>query len=289
MKSLTKLLLSGAVATLIPTLASAAPVITQNSDASALANSIAGAGITILNTPTLTGTAVQSGTFTNGTADIGIESGVVLSTGNVNEIAGANGTVTDLSTSLGGAGDAALSTIVGGAATDDASILDFDFQFGDGSVGGDLFFEFVFGSEEYLEFVDSEFNDVFGFFLDDVNVALTDSGDPISINSINPDSNAELYRDNPGGAGVFDVRLDGLTTVIQIAIANVAAGTHNFRFAIADTADGSFDSAIFIGGSSFSTGPDPTSEVPLPAALPLMMFGAGAIGFASRRRKQKNA
>jgi hypothetical protein len=66
-------------------------VITPTTNATTLANAILGSGVTLLGTPTLTGVTNQQGTFTNGASEIGFGSGLVLSSGNVNDIPGPNG------------------------------------------------------------------------------------------------------------------------------------------------------------------------------------------------------
>lgn len=266
----------------------AAPVIVENSDANALADLLIGTGINRVGNASLTvANSAQAGTFTGGAVDVGLDSGVTLSSGNINGVGGTNTgdqfTNADFSTSFGGAGDGQLSDVVGGAPTFDAAVLEFDFQF-DGGVGGDLFFSFVFGSEEYLEFVGSSFNDVFGFFVDGVNVATIGLGnDPISVNTINNGSNSSLYIDNPVASPSVDLKVDGLTTAIVISVLGLAPGNHNMKFAIADVSDSILDSIIFIGAGSFSS--EPPSEVPLPAALPLLLAGLGALRLVSRRKK----
>ncbi|MDG2226358.1 MAG: choice-of-anchor L domain-containing protein, partial [Flavobacteriales bacterium] len=47
------------------------------------------------------------------------------------------------------------------ASTEDAAILEFDFE----AVGSSISFRYVFASEEYLEYVNAGYNDVFGFFI----------------------------------------------------------------------------------------------------------------------------
>jgi hypothetical protein len=72
-----------------------------------------------------------------------------------------------------------MSDLVGGLATLDASILEFEFT----TATGDLFFDFVFSSEEYNEFL--EYNDPFALFIDDVNYALAPDGQIVSVSSVN--------------------------------------------------------------------------------------------------------
>jgi len=266
-------------------LAWAAPVIIESNDANALADALIGSGVTRVGEASLTvADSAQAGTFIYGAGDIGLKDGVVLSSGDVNGIVGTNSGdlfySNDFSSSYGGGGDADLMDIVG-TKTYDAAVLEFDFEFDNGA-GGDLFFSFVFASEEYLEFVDTAFNDVFGFFVDDVNVALVDD-DPISVNTINPGDNADYFVNNPASSPVVDLVVDGLTTAIVISVTDLAPGLHSMKFAIADTADGLLDSAIFIGGGSFSsTAP---TLVPVPAAFPLMLAGLAGLRIVSRSRK----
>lgn len=261
--------------------ASAAPVITQNNDANTLADLLIGTGITRVGDASVTGNADQFGTFNNGGTDVGFDTGVVMSSGTATDIGQANN-AENTTTAFGGAGDADLDALIP-QSTQDAAVLEFDFQFGDGSTGGDLFFSFVFGSEEYLEYVGSNFNDVFGFFVDGVNLAEI-GGEPISINNVNNTSNSAFYRDNPVGSAAIDVIFDGLTTVLTISLLDLAPGLHTMKFAIADAGDSILDSGLFIAGGSFSTEPPPTGEIPIPAAFPLFLAGLAGLRFMRRKK-----
>ena len=112
-----------------------------------------------------TGANIASGSFTGGTGIIGFESGVVLTTGSVQNVVGPN-IADDITTSNGLPGDAALDTIT--PHTMDTSVLEFDFVPSQSTVS----FQYVFTSDEYNEFANTEFNDVFAFFLNGINVAL---------------------------------------------------------------------------------------------------------------------
>jgi hypothetical protein len=276
--------------------------VTQNDNAASLVAELLGPGVSLVGTPTLTGAAVQSGTFSNGLSEVGISSGVVLSSGNVNNIPGtnSNGGVTesvggfgsgddDYSVSLGTPGDADLNSL-SGFTTFDASVLEFDFQFGDGSLGGDLFFNFVFASEEYIDYIGTSFNDVFGFFVDGTNVALVPgTSTPITINTVNNSTNSGLYINNIANtngipvAGV-DILFDGLTTVITAQALGLGMGVHSMKFAVADASDGILDAGVFLQGGSFSN--EPPAVVPVPAAV--WLFGtalAGLVGFGKRKAR----
>ncbi len=275
----------------------------QNDNAAALVAELLGPGVSLSGTPTLRGDAIQSGTFSNGLSEVGISSGVVLSSGNVNNIPGtnSNGGATetlgglgssddDYSLNVGTPGDADL-TALSGFNTFDASVLEFDFQFGDGSIGGDLFFNFVFASEEYVDYIGSDFNDVFGFFVDGTNVALVPgTSTPITINSVNNSTNSAFYVNNINNtngipvAGV-DVLFDGLTTVITAQALGLGVGVHTMKFAVADASDGILDAGVFLQTGSFSSEPPAPAVVPVPAAV--WLFGTaliGLVGFGKRRK-----
>ena len=127
-----------------------------------------------------------------------------------------------------------------------------------------LNFQYIFASEEYNEFVNSSFNDVFGFFLSEVatpnskiNLA-TIGGASVSINTINKNNNGGQFinndfKDFAGQIAPFDTQYDGFTRMIEIAAPVVAGTEYILKLAIADVRDSAFDSAVFLRG--FSTIP----------------------------------
>ena len=79
-------------------------------------------------------------------------------------------------------GDADLDTLIPGGSTFDACVLTFDFV----PQTDVLTFDYVFTSDEYNEYANTEFNDVFGFFVNGQNVALIPgTTTPVAINNVN--------------------------------------------------------------------------------------------------------
>ncbi|MFC3114303.1 choice-of-anchor L domain-containing protein [Cellvibrio fontiphilus] len=272
----TSLVAAGFIATLALSSAANALVVTPENSGSTLANTILGSGISISNV-NYTGANGASGTFTNGnSAGLSIDKGIVLSTGQATNAMGTNNT-SSAGTSNGTAGYAPL-TAIAGFNTYDATRLKFDFEF-NGGTGGDLFFNFVFGSEEYLEYVGTQFNDVFGFFVDGVNVALTPgSNDPITINTINTTQNSSLFVNNT--PATYSTQMDGFTKSLQITLKGLSAGLHSMEFAIADAGDSVLDSWIFVEAKSFADTPVGVSE---PSSLTLLGLMLMALGWSRRK------
>jgi hypothetical protein len=186
---------------------------------------------------TYAGADDASGTFTGGStigggSGIGFDGGVILSSGRVQDVVGPNndsGLTFDQLT----AGDTDLDTL-SGFVTEDAAVLEFDFT----PQASPLLFQYVFSSEEYDEYVNSQFNDVFAFFINGTNCA-TVSGPtgplPVSINTVNngnpfgtqPNSHPELYIQNDVANPLYDAQIDGFTVVLTCqAPVNVGQTNH---------------------------------------------------------------
>ncbi|MEN8218148.1 MAG: choice-of-anchor L domain-containing protein [Pseudomonadota bacterium] len=162
-------------------------------------------------------------------------------------------------------GDPDLQTLIPAFPTYDAAVLEFDFV----PVSDVITFKYVFASEEYNEYGNSDFNDVFGFFVNGVNVALLPDGVTlVSINTVNGGNpfgvnpqNPSFFIDNDCNDGPCSVNIeaDGLTVVLT-AVAQVNAGQVNHaKLAISDAGDHVLDSWVLIKVGSFQVDDVPPS------------------------------
>jgi hypothetical protein len=240
--------------------------VTESDDPFELLQCLLGPDVAISNV-TMSAAPGAAGTFTGATDVIGFGDGMILSTGNIVSIVGPN--MLDDTTFMNGfPGDTDLDALIPGFTTADATILEFDFECEGADVAS---FQYVFASEEYNEYVDSEFNDVFAFFLNGVNIAAVPTvcsspGIPVSINNVNcanpfdPPSglNCDCFRNNDldDGGGAIDTEMDGLTQVF-FAEGPLVAGTNHIKIAIADAGDMALDSNVLIRCGSFTCGVAP--------------------------------
>ena len=239
----------------------------QPADVTQILQCLVGPGVEVSNV-VLTAAPGAAGLFTNGAAIIGIDQGIVLSSGNIVTISGPN-LADDTSYDNGYPGDADLNALIPTYQTFDATILEFDFTCPDPTA---VSFQYVFASEEYNEWVGSAFNDVFGFFLNGNNIALVPAscshpGIPVAINNVDcqypyspPNGpNCNCYRNNarPEGGGLIDTEMDGLTQTFY-ATADLQSGTNHMKLAIADAGDGVLDSNVMIHCQSFACDAPPS-------------------------------
>jgi len=263
-------------ALLAVTWASAGPIVTVTSSGTTLANTLLGSGITLSGTPTLTEARPQSGTFTGGPSLVGFSSGIILSTGDASSASGNYGGPDLPSTDEGGAGNAGLSSVIGGATTYDAAVLQFNFVPNASTVT----FRYTFASAEYPDFINTKYDDAFAFFVNGTNYALVPgTSTPVSINTINALTNA-MYFKKYNAAG--DQLPYGGETVVLTFTAPVNAGIVNtIELGIADAGDAKLDSAVFIQAGSFKTEFQPFVSVPEPATFGVL--GVGFLGLALAR------
>jgi hypothetical protein len=227
-------------------------------DTSATSNDMAeamfGNGITIVSS-SYTGAVGASGIYSNGDATAPnltpSDTGVILSTGNATDVTNSSGDVNTAnwtSTNHGNSGDSDLSS-VSGQTTFDAAVFEAEFV-PEGSI---LTMQVVFSSEEYLEFVNSGFNDAVGIWVNGVQAELTVGTGDISIDNINTGSNENLYIDNAQSDDSYNTEMDGFTVTLTLKAPVNAGATNTIKIGIADGGDSIYDSNLLIAGSSVQT------------------------------------
>lgn len=230
--------------------------------ASGLATDYNGVGLSLLTSMFGGSTGISNVVYSgSGTAAYSVSnfsiSGVTSSSGGIllssGGLPGSSNSQTGYTVENGRVGDADLTAIaqtafVGAGATEDASVLSFDYFNSDPTVNT-LQLSFVFGSDEFPEWSDSSFVDVAAVFVNGVNQALFNNAtdQPLSVTS----KNLALgnFLDNTGGA--YDIEWDGFSTVLTIR-AVLVQGVNHIKIGIADTGDQQLDSGIYFGGVKLS-------------------------------------
>ncbi|MDX2135061.1 MAG: choice-of-anchor L domain-containing protein [Saprospiraceae bacterium] len=222
---------------------------------------------------TYDGNGSAIGKFSNGLTNVGFESGMIMATGDISVAVGPN-TTDNASAGFGtGGADPDLSIIAKSSNLFDLANIEFDFT----PTQTPVTFEYVFASEEYCEFVGTQYNDAFGFFIDGPGISgpfsgaanlaqIPGTGINITINDVNHQSFSGLYVNNtgPGGilcgqgpsfsAAVNELQFDGYTRRF-LAVANVIpCQTYHIKLKIADAGDSAYDSAVFLKAGSFDGG-----------------------------------
>ena len=231
-------------------------VTTDMVSAQDLVDTLLGGGVTVSNV-NYVGTGSSAGTFNGASGIIGFSDGVILSSGDISNVIGPN-TVDSVTANNNLAGDADLDGLLPAHSTMDATVLEFDFV----PIDDVITFKYVFSSDEYNEYVNSPFNDIFAFFLNGNNIAcIPGTSVPVAINNVhngNPfgvtaGSYSIYYRNNDldDGGPTIDTEMDGLTTVFTATAAVNPGEINHIKLAIADTSDHVLDSNVFIKAESF--------------------------------------
>lgn len=224
----------------------------------------------------ITGDARAFGIFTDD--PFGLTSGVVMSTGKVTDLPGTNLDDSDTGT------DFPPSDVADG----DLSELNLSF-FAD-STAEKLFFKYVFGSEEFLEYGGTSYNDSFELLLNGTNFAQLTDGKTVTINNLVPNSGDRStdhpdYINNPSFTGLAAniIQLDGYTKVLGFEGLLNKNQTNVLTIRVQDMGDGIYDSAVFIQGNVGTVDPE---AVPEPMTVGGLMAG-GAMLAAGRKLRDR--
>jgi gliding motility-associated-like protein len=252
-------------------------VITNNLSASQLAQQVKGQGVQVLN-PVINCNGSSYGSYSATNTNLGSNSGIILTTGIAADAIGPNNTG-QRSGVINTPGSALLNQVSGNT-TYDACTFEFDVI----PQGNSLSFNFIFASEEYNEWVGSDYNDLFGFYISGPNITgqqnialLPNSSTPVTINTVNGSSNTQYFVNNlnPSGASI---QYDGFTQGLDASVNVTPCQTYHMVFVIADVTDRLWDSGLFIEKIA-------SSNVSMAAAtagsIPYMVEGcnAGSVTF----------
>ena len=237
---------------------------------SLISNVFLGEGVEVLSV-TYNGSPRAIGYFSGGTQSIGIERGIIMTSGFAAKPAAGFGPPdvgqNFASNSNGSsATDANLSSIAT-AAVRDVAVYTITFK----PNSDILSFRYCFGSEEYPEYSCTSFNDVFGFFIQGPNyptptniAKIPNTNLPVSINNIHPYNdqngpnpnpcfpfNAQYYNgnSNTNKQPVYD----GYTDIFTATAMVIPCQTYTIKLAIADVFDSAYDSGVFLEARSFGT------------------------------------
>jgi hypothetical protein len=216
--------------------------VTPSDDGTQLANAVLGVGLKLVpGSAKYVGAKEGSGTFTDGPQ--GIRDAAVLTSGLVMDTVPKGTSVRtkedDFSRPAGTAGnDVLCGPLSGGVYKSlDAAVLTMEVQL-DTEYDG-VAAQFVFATEEYPHFIDQEFNDVFGVYIDGKQIAFDDKHDPITVNGPFFSTGNVLLGPQSGSA------YNGSTPLLTSGT-TATGGKHKVQIVICDTADNKRDSSVFI-------------------------------------------
>ncbi len=159
--------------------------------------------------------------------------------------------------------DKELEDITGGD-VNSPGILEFDFTTTDDSIA----FNYVFASQEYPDFVNTQFNDAFAFIITDLttgdkeNIAKVPFTNTfVSINNINQNKNSDYFIPNyqktdktkPIYKDCNMLKVGGFTTTLTAKCKVVPCRKYHLKMAVGNVSDFSLQSLVFLEAGSFKS------------------------------------
>jgi gliding motility-associated-like protein len=233
----------------------------------------------------------SAGTFTNGLTSIGIDEGILITTGSVYNAQGPNPSSPCLQSSGNGGSacpDTDLNSMISPFSVYDVTRIEFDFV----PTVDTVSFKFVWASDEYCIWSTSNYADVCGFFVSGpgidgggaysnnaINYALAPGGVAINVNSFShinywaPDyiSNNNANCNNSSACQVLnpttqlphplgtapainEVGYNAFSAVYEAKFPTIPDSTYHIKIVVADGSDGAGDSAMFLEANSWDQG-----------------------------------
>jgi len=243
----------------------------SNSATTLVKDVLTGEGVEISNV-SYTGSPKAIGEFFGASSNIGLNNGIVMSTGTVlNEVnssgfqrgpVGPNNNP-NAKTDFKLPGDVDIENLVG-KGTHDAAVLEFDFI----PDGDTVKFKYVFASEEYPTQISSGANDFFAFFISGAGITgkqnialLPGTNTSVSIETVNAGKNYSYYISNGNGLSGSQfsdgsvVNYNAFTTVLTAVSKVQPCQTYHLKIVITDVLDGIFDSGVFLEANSLNSAP----------------------------------
>jgi len=210
---------------------------------------------------------ISYGNFDRGSSSFPLESGIVLSTGNITNAG--NSVVTDNLNdgNINWETDPDVLNVLGIDQTLNATSIQFNFSTANNFVA----FKYLFASDEYQQEYPCNFRDVFAILIRPagsadpfVNIALVpETTTEVSTYTIHPNINGfceAINEDYFQGYNLPGTNFNGQTTVLMANAEVIPNEVYEIKFVIADHIDQRFDSAVFIEaegfGGSIDLGPD---------------------------------
>jgi outer membrane protein OmpA-like peptidoglycan-associated protein len=219
----------------------------------------AGKGIVKIQNFTFKGDTQSVGVFTEPSGILGMKEGIVMSTGLAVQAAGPNGRP-NAGANLEGFFFTDEHLITKGNMCDGV-VISFEFVPQYDSV----VFDFVFGSDEYPEFVGKDFNDLFGFYIypkvnppaNIRNLGCLPNKTGITVNNVNHKRNTEWYvaNDKHTDKAYEIIEWDGYTKMISTGMRVVPFKTYILKMIVADLTDCEYDSGVLLRQRSFRSLP----------------------------------
>jgi gliding motility-associated-like protein len=206
------------------------------------------------------------GYFTAGTSSFPFSNGIVLSTSTAIGTQGPNTSLLS-DDAPGWGGDSDLEQALSISNTSNATILEFDFK----PLTSQISFDYIFASEEYHGTAPCHYSDGFAFLLKVAgspsnyqNLALIPNTTiPVKVTTVHPQisGGSGCPAENESFFGSYNsssapINFNGQTTVMTAKATVIAGTTYHIKLVIADETNPQYDSAIFLGGGSFSVGTD---------------------------------
>jgi len=228
-------------------------------------NCIQNVNVTTVVGGNFSGTDQSYGYFNANGSTFPFQSGIVLSTGELNNVPGPNTSLSDDDAS-GWSGDSDLQTILNEPNTLNATLIEFDFT----TIASQISFRYIFASEEYQEGNANtcQYSDLFAFLIRPAtsstytNIALVpNTQTPVKVTTVHPDIPNGCAAQNEAYFGSWNsasspINFNGQTAILTATADVDPNATYHVKLVIADEQNYRYDSAVFLEAGSFQLSTD---------------------------------